>query len=214
MKRTRGFTLVELMAVVTLVGIISSLAIMSIKRSRSSDDADKWANQIRNTINLVHRRAISTGSTYLIDLRAAPNNQLQWCQVTDTLGSCTTTTTTCPNSTTGMENGIVIRAGSDATTDSYYKGADLALPNGTSTPTFSAATRLAMPTTGGVQIYFGSNGTVDMDYTDVKCLTAPPAGATIYVKSNNKAAATEDAERRRKIVTYGLSGRPRIIDSW
>jgi hypothetical protein len=45
-------------------------------------------------------------------------------------------------------------------------------------------------------------------------LTAPPAGVTVYVKSNNAAAATEDAERRRKIIVYGLSGRPRIIDSW
>ena len=44
---TRGFSLVELMAVVTLIGVIASLAVMSIKRSRSSDDADKWANLIK-----------------------------------------------------------------------------------------------------------------------------------------------------------------------
>src|SRR5207249_1052566 len=103
MKRPRGFSLVELMAVVALVGVIASLAVMSIKRSRSSDDADKWANLLRNTVNQVRRRAISTGSTYMIDLRANPN-RLQWCQVVDTIGSCTTTTTTCPNSGTGMEN--------------------------------------------------------------------------------------------------------------
>jgi prepilin-type N-terminal cleavage/methylation domain-containing protein len=213
MKRTRGFSLVELMTVVTLIGIIASLAVMSIKRSRSSDDADKWANQIRNTVNIVRRRAISTGSTYMIDLRASPN-RLQWCQVTDTLGSCTTATTTCPNSGTGMENGVIVQSGTDAQTVSYFKGADLAMPNGTSSPTYTAATQVAMPTTGGIQIYFGNNGTVDMDYTDVKCMTAPAAGVTIYVKSNNKAAATEDAEKRRKVVVYGLSGRPRIIDSW
>ena len=140
------------MTVVALIGIIASLAVMSIKRSRSSDDADKWANLIRNTINMVRRRAISTGSTYMIDLRAAPTNRLQWCQVTDTLGSCTTATTTCPNSGSGMENGVVLQSGTDAQTVSYYKGADLALPNGTSTPTYAAATQIAMPGTGGVQI--------------------------------------------------------------
>jgi prepilin-type N-terminal cleavage/methylation domain-containing protein len=214
MKRTRGFSLVELMTVVALIGIIASLAVMSIKRSRSSDDADKWANQIRNTVNMVRRRAISAGSTYMIDLRASPTNRLQWCQVVDTVGSCTTATTTCPNSGTGMENGVAVQSGTDAQTVSYFKGVDLALPNGTSSPTYTAATQVTMPTTGGVQIYFGANGTVDMDYTDVKCATAIPAGVTIYVKSNNKAAATEDAEKRRKIVVYGLSGRPRIIDSW
>ena len=88
------------------------------------------------------------------------------------------------------------------------------MPQGTTSASFVPATRLPMPSTGGIQIYFGYNGTVDVDYTDVKCMSAPPAGVTVYVKSNNKAAATEDAERRRKVVVYGLSGRPRIIDSW
>ena len=116
MKRPRGFSLVELMAVVALVGVIASLAVMSIKRSRSSDDADKWANLLRNTVNQVRRRAISTGSTYMIDLRANPN-RLQWCQVVDTIGSCTTTTTTCPNSGTGMENSVPQASGTDGLLD-------------------------------------------------------------------------------------------------
>jgi hypothetical protein len=114
-----------------------------------------------------------------------------------------------------MENGVIVQSGTDAQTVSYYKGADLAMPNGTSSPTYTDATQTVMPTTGGVQIYFGNNGTVDMDYSPAKCGTPHVGfGATIYVKSNNKAAATDDAEKRRKVVVYGLSGRPRIIDSW
>jgi hypothetical protein len=71
-----------------------------------------------------------------------------------------------------------------------------------------------MPPTGNLAIYFGANGTVDLDYANVKCLTAPPAGFTLYLKANNPSLAPDTAESRRKIVTYGLSGRPRVLGSW
>ena len=199
-RRSRGFTLVELMVVVTLTTVIASIAIVSMRKSRSEGDADAWANTIRNLVNQARRRAAATKSTYLLDIR---QKQAQWCQCTDS------STVTCPNPTAGMENGGVVYAGADAITDSYSSPADIALPG----QTYSAAARTAISTSGSALVYFGSTGTADNTYNGVKAGNVPN-GATIYVRASNATASDAQSQKRRKIVIYGISGRPRIADNW
>lgn len=200
-RRTRGFTLVELMVVVTLTTIIASLAIISLHKGRSEGDADAWANTIRNLANQARRRAAATDSTYLIDVR---QRQAQWCQCTDA------TTTKCPNTTTGKENGGVVYAGADAITDSYAKAADIQLPG----QTFTAQTRTALGAGDTAPLYFGPTGTVSSTYAAVQPGNLP-AGVTVYVRAASKTPSSDSqSQKQRKVVIYGVSGRPRILDRW
>lgn len=202
MRRRRGFTLVELMVVVTITGIIASVAVLSLRKSRTGGDVDAWANTVRNLVNQARRRAVATQSTYLLDLR---QKQAQWCQATDA------TVVACPNGAANAENGGVIYAGADAITDSYAAAADIQLPGQSS---YAAASRTSVGSTTTVPLYFGPSGTADTTFAGAQP-GAVPNGATIYVRGSNATTSTSaQAQMHRKIVIYGISSRPRIIDTW
>lgn len=201
-RRSRGFTLVELMVVVALTTIIASLAIVSMRKSRSQGDADAWANTIRNLTNQVRRRAVATDSTYLLDIR---RTQAQWCQCTSSA------TTACPNTDAGKENGGVVYAGADALTDSYAKAADIQLPG----QTYGAQSRTSLSSATDIApVYFGPSGTASTTWADVQSGKLP-AGATLYVRAANATAGSDaESQKKRKVVIYGVSGRPRIVTNW
>src|SRR6202035_3647068 len=119
MKRTRGFTLVELMLVVALTAVITALAIMAWSRSRAAHDVDAWANVVRNTVTVARRRATATGTPYLVELGAT---SLRWCQV-DAPGCAADAALSCATAT--GEKSQPVGAGSDALTDSYAGVADV-----------------------------------------------------------------------------------------
>jgi type II secretion system protein H len=208
-RGTRGFTLIELMTVVTIVGVIAAIAVVSMRRDRTQSDSDQWVNSLRNLVQQARRRAISTGNTYLLDVRA---NSARWCQVTDltTCTSTSTTTSTCPNSAANAENGGTFAAPADAVTSLYATSSDVSLPN----VTYAVPTRTALPSS--LPIYFGANGTVDTNYCNVRTSGTVMTGVTLYVKASNSVSGTSSSEKekRRRLVLYGISGRPRIIDNW
>lgn len=220
MSRRRGFTLVELMTVVTIIGVMAVIAIVSIRKDRSQNDADAWANQIRNTMIQARRRAVATGNPYMIEItgNTAPTtaDKIQWCQVD--LNDCKATQTMscanpCNGKTTPCEVGQPIRSGIDAITDSWTAAADML----TYQNTYVGPTKTSLGN-NTVQIFFGPKGIVDAS-TNTPCLnalnSATGSGFTAYVRANNKVATANSAtEKHRRVVVLGSTGRPRIIDNW
>ncbi|HEX4462828.1 MAG TPA: hypothetical protein VIA18_32870 [Polyangia bacterium] len=204
------------MIVVALIGIIAAIAVVSMRRTRSTNDSDAWASTLRNMVAQARARAISTKQVYMIDLRGPTPSSAQWCQVTvDASTTCSLTSgsgcpspiTTCPNATTGAENGDIVYAPADAATHSTANVPDISQPGQTYAVPAHATTTIPD------QIYFGPTGTVDALYTNVAGLTG--LGFTIYVYATNHiATTTSQNQMRRRVVIYGPSGRGRILDNW
>jgi prepilin-type N-terminal cleavage/methylation domain-containing protein len=223
--RSRGFTLVELMVVVTMVAVLAVMAAASFRRARTENDVDAFANAIRTAIIQARRRAVATRYVnpygYLVDLQ---RGSVRWCQIDPTTVDPNTLTSkqvTCtpPSTTPGVESGGLVPAGQDAQVSFYATQADVAALTitGVSTnssalnTTYAAPTKIPLPA-GGAQLYFGPSGTCDGNFNAAVSANRPLAGFTIYVQPI--VPATESAFKRRRISTYGISARPRIIDKW
>src|SRR2546422_10884252 len=72
MKHTQenGFTLLEMIVVVAVMGIVLAFAIPAIKTFNTSQDLKKASANIRDQLTLAHEKAISTGQTQTIRFMA------------------------------------------------------------------------------------------------------------------------------------------------
>ncbi len=194
MTRARGVTLVELMAIVVVLAILTALAVVAWERTRAAGDADAWANTLGNTITLVRRRATAAGTPYMIEVTPTT---VRWCQV-DAPTCAADGALAC--ATTSGERVPVASAPSAAVVDALAAVADVIALDGTYAPPAKSA--LA----GTRAIYFGPNGSADLTCSHVLGSTPVNArGFSIYVHADGK---------RRRVVAYGATGRPRIIDNW
>jgi prepilin-type N-terminal cleavage/methylation domain-containing protein len=201
---TRGVTLPELMAVVVIIAIMAVLAVVSFRKSRTTADVDRLAAQIRETMLQVGRRAVTTQTPYLLELRP---DGIIWCQMNPAAYSlgppATTSQVTCPSPNT-VENGAFISAGADARIASWAAAADVLIPGGT----YTAPPRTALATSKA--LYFGPNGTADTSFPNVISNGMIATGFTAYVRRSG----SDEASSHRRVILYGLSGHPRVIDNW
>ena len=73
MKHTQenGFTLLEMMVVVAVMGIVLAFAIPAIKTFNTSQDLKQASAGIRDQLTMAHEKAISTGQTQTIRFMAS-----------------------------------------------------------------------------------------------------------------------------------------------
>ncbi len=69
-RNASGFTLVELMVVITLIGILSALALASMSTQRYADTASGFAEQVVAEAETARMRAAATGKWQRMDVRS------------------------------------------------------------------------------------------------------------------------------------------------
>jgi prepilin-type N-terminal cleavage/methylation domain-containing protein len=205
-RRARAFTLVELMVVVALIGVIAAVAVVSMRRSRSTHDSDAWASALRNMASQARRRAVATKKPYMLEVG---DRWVRWCQVMTTQNNCLLDPKVCPaTASANQEMGGRLSAPADAVTDRLTDVAEQVTRFGS----FAAGVPYPIPANGSRPIYFNDDGTATLNYC-----TPSTVGVTIYVRASNLAESpgtTSETQKHRRVVISGITGRARIIDNW
>lgn len=196
-----GFTLIELMVVVAMMGVIAGLAIWTVRKQSLQSEVADWSNQFVQAVNQARRRAVSTRNVYMLDVRAS---QLQWCLV----DPANTTQNQCPPTTAGLERGPVVTAKPGAIFRKYASAADAQLDSAT----YVTPTRTDF---GGNKLlmFFGPNGTVADSYAHAATSGNAVPGFSVYAEPTYGQSSFV-TQKRLRVIVLGPSGRTRVITGW
>lgn len=139
-NKTKGFTIIELVIVVFLVAIISSMVFASFRTLNSRQALDKEVDYIKSIIQKTRLASLNSknGNTFRITFAS---NQL----IVAESGTTTTTVYTYSNNIALSTSSLVaIIGGSATTTISFAKITGLAGATGTLTYTFAGSSTNAM----------------------------------------------------------------------
>ncbi|MFH2006390.1 MAG: prepilin-type N-terminal cleavage/methylation domain-containing protein [bacterium] len=156
--RTSGFTLMELLVTIAIIGILSMVAVFSIRSGRGERAISEHSSNIVNTFKEARSRAVSNGRRYAV--RLTPTS-VQWCE------------NDCPPNqpnTPGIEIGKVHPAVNGAQVVSFSRTADIGV---TPLPARTVLTSTVL--------YFLPNGSVDSDIT-----TPQLEGFTAYLQHDTQ----------------------------
>jgi prepilin-type N-terminal cleavage/methylation domain-containing protein len=207
--RARGFTVTEMLAVLTIATALALLAGTSVRRSRVEGDVEALAQAVHGAVAQARGRAVATRQPYLVDLRPG---SVRYCQVDPATISpgppAATTQARCPDEgapAEGIERSAPVSAGTDAELALFAAGAEVRQGAGA-----VCGTPVQTPIGTGAAIYVGPAGTADAAFARVMADGLPLGGATVYVRR----ARIDERDKRRRVVVYGPSAQPRIITGY
>ena len=184
--KERGFTLVELMTVVTIVGLTMALAAMSLKPNRG-EQARSFARLLLGVCHEARQSAMSQRQTSRLRLPLPASTGIS---------SVRLETRDPANSANWLPLGGTVQLPHDVQLCAPEAVAQLG-PATTSCP-IAAAKDVCISPSGAVTV-LNAPGACDDN--------AGGTGATLYVR-------TADGKTKYKVVIFGLTGLPKVMDQW
>jgi prepilin-type N-terminal cleavage/methylation domain-containing protein len=182
--RQAGFTLVELMVVVALVGVVATLAARLYSRGVRGEAAPAFARSLLATIQETRHGALVLGRP--MRLRLVPGNP----------GAQVIVDQWDPTGATWVaQNGVSVPSGVNLCRP------DASVQLGTVTPT--------CPLTSGMTslVCFSASGRVNLAATCPTGSTSTGSGATLYFASTT-------GDKKYRVVVWGLTGMAKLMDTW
>ena len=189
-RRAGGFTLVELMVVVAIVGIVGGLAARMYSKGARGETAPAFARNLMSTLLDARHLAVTLGQPVSVALNGAQ-----------------TSGTAPPMS--------VVTSSYDAASSTWKQQATLALPSTlelctpSQTVNLGASATPACPFSGTDTLCFYPNGRADLPTSGICQTTSQSSGsgATLYL-------ATYDQTKKYQLPIWGLTGMTKVIDQW
>ena len=193
-RRARGFTLPELMAVVTIVGVMGAIAMATMSRSGDAENSAAYARSLEFAMMNARAGAISDGFQRRLN-----------CTLSSTLGKCVVERATLA----GMYPLTTAWSSSTPVVEQIISGGTRAtLWNVTTTLDTTTSNAGGSQVTGTKYIYFRPDASICDQMYPTACTLAN--GMTVYISDTKNLGKSNEY----KLWVYGNTGMPRLVNEW